>query len=75
MTYENIEVRTEAGKVGIVTLARPKALNALNDALMTEVQFCRCLQRRLHHAQLGNHPLDPQAGDCCRQRLRTRRRL
>ena len=37
MTYENIEVRTEAGKVGIVTLARPKALNALNDALMTEL--------------------------------------
>ncbi len=37
MTYENIEVRTEAGKVGIVTLARPKALNALNDALMIEL--------------------------------------
>jgi len=37
MTYENIEVRTEAGKVGIVTLNRPKALNALNDALMTEL--------------------------------------
>jgi len=37
MTYDNIEVRTEAGKVGIVTLARPKALNALNDALMTEL--------------------------------------
>ncbi|MEP6720947.1 MAG: enoyl-CoA hydratase [Variovorax sp.] len=37
MRYENIEVRTEAGKVGIVTLNRPKALNALNDALMTEL--------------------------------------
>jgi enoyl-CoA hydratase len=37
MNYENIEVRTEAGKVGIVTLNRPKALNALNDALMTEL--------------------------------------
>jgi enoyl-CoA hydratase len=37
MSYENIEVRTEAGKVGIVTLNRPKALNALNDALMTEL--------------------------------------
>ena len=24
MAYENIEVRTEAGKVGIVTLNRPK---------------------------------------------------
>ena len=37
MSYENIQVRTEAGKVGIVTLDRPKALNALNDALMTEL--------------------------------------
>jgi enoyl-CoA hydratase len=37
MSYENIEVRTEAGKVGVVTLNRPKALNALNDALMTEL--------------------------------------
>jgi enoyl-CoA hydratase len=37
MSYENIEIRTEAGKVGIVTLNRPKALNALNDALMTEL--------------------------------------
>jgi enoyl-CoA hydratase len=35
--YENIEVRVEGGKVGIVTLNRPKALNALNDALMTEL--------------------------------------
>jgi enoyl-CoA hydratase len=37
MSYENIDVRTEAGKVGIITLNRPKALNALNDALMTEL--------------------------------------
>ncbi|SIR14969.1 enoyl-CoA hydratase [Pseudacidovorax sp. RU35E] len=37
MSYENIEVRVEAGKVGIVTLNRPKALNALNDALMDEL--------------------------------------
>ena len=37
MTYENILVRTEAGKVGIVTLNRPKQLNALNDALMDEL--------------------------------------
>ncbi|WP_213957367.1 MULTISPECIES: enoyl-CoA hydratase [unclassified Variovorax] len=37
MSYENIEVRTEAGTVGIITLNRPKALNALNDALMTEL--------------------------------------
>ncbi|MDM0043097.1 enoyl-CoA hydratase [Variovorax dokdonensis] len=37
MSYENIQVRTEGGKVGIVTLHRPKALNALNDALMDEL--------------------------------------
>jgi len=37
MSYENIQVRVEAEKVGIVTLNRPKALNALNDALMTEL--------------------------------------
>jgi enoyl-CoA hydratase len=37
MAYENIEVRTEGGKVGIITLNRPKALNALNGALMDEL--------------------------------------
>ncbi|MBV5344349.1 MAG: enoyl-CoA hydratase, partial [Rhodoferax sp.] len=37
MTYQTIEVRTEAGKVGIVTLSRPKALNALNNQLMDEL--------------------------------------
>ncbi len=37
MSYDNIEVRIEAGKVGVITLNRPKALNALNDALMTEL--------------------------------------
>ena len=37
MAFETIEVRTEAGKVGIVTLNRPKALNALNDLLMDEL--------------------------------------
>jgi enoyl-CoA hydratase len=37
MTYELIQVRTEAGKVGIVTLNRPKQLNALNDQLMDEL--------------------------------------
>ena len=35
MTYELITVRTEADKVGIITLNRPKQLNALNDQLMT----------------------------------------
>ncbi len=37
MTYELIIVRTEAGKVGIVQLNRPKALNALNGDLMDEL--------------------------------------
>ena len=37
MNYETIETRVEAEKVGIITLNRPKALNALNDALMTEL--------------------------------------
>ena len=35
--YQTIEVRTEAGKVGVVTLNRPKQLNALNDQLMDEL--------------------------------------
>jgi len=37
MTYELIQVRTEADKVGIITLNRPKQLNALNDQLMNEL--------------------------------------
>ena len=37
MTYETIEVRVEADKVGLITLNRPKQLNALNDALMNEL--------------------------------------
>jgi len=37
MSYETITVRTEADKVGVITLNRPKALNALNDQLMTEL--------------------------------------
>ena len=37
MAYEMIEVRTEAEKVGVITLNRPKALNALNDQLMNEM--------------------------------------
>ncbi|TWG82768.1 short chain enoyl-CoA hydratase [Cupriavidus gilardii J11] len=36
MTYDNILVETR-GRVGLVTLNRPKALNALNDALMDEL--------------------------------------
>ncbi|WP_406624376.1 enoyl-CoA hydratase [Acidovorax sp. SDU_ACID1] len=37
MAYECIEVRTEADKVGVITLNRPKQLNALNDQLMNEL--------------------------------------
>ena len=37
MSYEMIHVRVEADKVGIITLNRPKQLNALNDLLMTEL--------------------------------------
>jgi enoyl-CoA hydratase len=37
MAYETIEVRTEAGKVGVITLNRPKQLNALNNQLMDEL--------------------------------------
>jgi enoyl-CoA hydratase len=37
MTYELIQIRTEAGKVGMITLNRPKQLNALNDQLMDEL--------------------------------------
>lgn len=37
MAYEVIDVRIEAEKVGIVTLNRPKQLNALNDQLMDEL--------------------------------------
>src|SRR3954468_13505269 len=36
MSYQNIVVRTE-GPIGIVTLNRPQALNALNTALMDEL--------------------------------------
>jgi enoyl-CoA hydratase len=36
MTYENILVETD-GAVGVIRLNRPKALNALNDALIAEL--------------------------------------
>ena len=37
MAYECIEVRTEAGKVGVITLNRPKQLNALSNQLIDEL--------------------------------------
>ena len=37
MSYEFIQVRTEADKVGVITLNRPKQLNALNSELMVEL--------------------------------------
>jgi enoyl-CoA hydratase len=37
MAYQLIDVRTEAGKVGIIQLNRPKQLNALNGDLMVEM--------------------------------------
>jgi enoyl-CoA hydratase len=36
MTYDNIRAETR-GRVGVITLNRPKALNALNDALVAEL--------------------------------------
>ena len=37
MAYQNIEVRTEGETVGVITLNRPKALNALSNDLMDEL--------------------------------------
>jgi enoyl-CoA hydratase len=37
MAYENILVERQDGKVGLIRLNRPKALNALNGALMREM--------------------------------------
>ena len=37
MSYEHIQVRVEAEQVGLITLNRPKALNALNGPLMDEL--------------------------------------
>ncbi|NBW53846.1 MAG: enoyl-CoA hydratase [Betaproteobacteria bacterium] len=37
MGYELIQVRTEADKVGVITINRPKQMNALNSELMVEM--------------------------------------
>jgi len=49
VNYENILVTTQ-GRVGLVTLNRPKAMNALNDALMDELGagVARVRRRRRH---------------------------
>ncbi|MEL6405476.1 MAG: enoyl-CoA hydratase-related protein [Chloroflexota bacterium] len=49
--YENILVETPEEGVGVVRLNRPKALNALNNALMTEM-----------HAALAEFDNDPAIG-------------
>ena len=46
MTYSLIQVRTEADKVGVITLNRPKQLNALNGELMDELDELRKQPRR-----------------------------
>jgi hypothetical protein len=58
MMYENILVETR-GRVGLVTLNRPKALNALNDALMNELGAPDGHARHVGVGRLGealNHP-------------------
>ena len=37
MTYQTIQTATHADKVGVITLNRPKQLNALNGELMDEL--------------------------------------
>ena len=37
MAYECIKIRTEGDNIGVITLNRPEALNALNDQLMDEL--------------------------------------
>ena len=42
MSYEFIQVHTEADKVGVITLHRPKQLNALSPELMVELGHALC---------------------------------
>ncbi len=115
MTYAFILTETRGDDVprtGVITLNRPKQLNALNDGLMDELgaalkafdadddigcivvtggekafaagadiaamakfEFIDAYKGDVHHAQLGDDALDPQAGDRGGGRLRARRRL
>jgi len=51
MNYECILTRVEGERVGVITLNRPKALNALNEQLMTELG--RALQAYDADASIG----------------------
>lgn len=51
MTYENIIVERLEGNVGVVRLNRPKALNALNGPLMTEL--IAALEELDHDSAIG----------------------
>ena len=57
MAYETIEVRIEADKVGVITLNRPKQLNALNDQLMNELG--EALKRKFGLVHVDIVPGDP----------------
>ena len=55
MAFENI-VTERRGRVGLVTLNRPKQLNALNDALMNELGAAlRRVRRRRRHRRDRDH--------------------
>jgi enoyl-CoA hydratase len=43
MAYENVIVETR-GKVGLIRLNRPQALNALNRALMTDLTHANAFE-------------------------------
>jgi enoyl-CoA hydratase len=54
MVYGLMETRVEAGVVGVVTLNRPKQMNALNDTLMDELgHSCRGLADLAVHRFYG----------------------
>ena len=66
MAFETILAETR-GKVGLITLNRPKALNALNSQVLSELVEALCrLRRRPRHRRHRHHRL--------RKGLRRRRR-